>query len=291
MSLSTLSSALVTVNRPEGFGPLVVSIPHAGRIYPQEILDAARLRQQDLERLEDRWSDALAADMPQAKATVVMAQFARAAVDCNRGAQQMAATELAEGQRHKNLHCGPKERAGLGVIPTRLAGLGPIWRRPIDQAEWQRRIAAYHQPYHQLLGEALRQARQKYGFAILIDLHSMPSIGPKYVGHGCNVIVGDRFGATSGGWLSELALDACRDANLVAGINRPYAGGYIIEHHANPAQQIFALQLEFDRALYLHADHSLNRTAAQALSKWLAEFARRAALMGRAINDWDIAAE
>ena len=46
----------VEVNRPAKAGPVVVSIPHAGRYYPQEILDAARVGQMDLERLEDRKS-------------------------------------------------------------------------------------------------------------------------------------------------------------------------------------------------------------------------------------------
>lgn len=291
MSHSTLSSALVSVNCPEGFGPVVVSIPHAGRYYPQEILGSARVNQIDLERLEDRWSDALAVGMAQAGASLVTAHFARAAADCNRGELQMAPTEMAEAYRHRAWQIGPKERAGLGIVPTRLAGKGPLWRRPIDEAEWLRRIETYHRPYHQALERALAAARLQHGFAILIDLHSMPSIAAGYVGHGCDVIVGDRFGASSGGWLAELALDGCGEGGFVAGLNRPYAGGYILERHAKPAQNIFGVQLEFDRSLYLQADRSLYPEGAARVATWLAVFAQRAAEVGKSVTEWGVAAE
>lgn len=291
MSHSTFSPALVSVNCPEGFGPVVVSIPHAGRFYPQDILSAARVDQVDLERLEDRWSDALAVGVAATGATIVKAEFARAAADCNRGELQMAPTEMAEAYRHRNWQIGQKERAGLGIIPTRLVRKGPIWRQPIDEAEWQRRLQLYHRPYHDALETALVAAHAAHGFAILIDLHSMPSIGAGHIGHGCDVIVGDRFGKSSGGWLAELALESYGEAGFQVGLNRPYAGGYILERHAQPARHIFAVQLEFDRALYLQPDRSLDPEGGRMVSAWLATFAQRAALVGKTLSQWDIAAE
>ena len=37
-------------------------------------------------------------------------------------------------------------------------------------------------------------------------------------------------------------------------LNDPYAGGSIIARHGQPAQRVHALQLEFDRSLYLDRD-------------------------------------
>ena len=34
-------------------------------------------------------------------------------------------------------------------------------------------------------------------------------------------------------------------------MNRPYAGGYITEHHGRPARGVHALQIEINRGLYL----------------------------------------
>ena len=43
-------------------------------------------------------------------------------------------------------------------------------------------------------------------------------------------------------------------------LNRPYAGGFITEHYGRPGSGVHALQLEINRALYLH-EATLRRTS------------------------------
>ncbi len=95
MPSHTIPLAAIAVNRPAVSGPVVVSVPHAGRIYPPAILAAARVGRPDLERLEDSWCDLVASDARDAGATVVEALWARAVADCNRGEGQMAPGEVA----------------------------------------------------------------------------------------------------------------------------------------------------------------------------------------------------
>src|SRR3546814_6152558 len=85
MQRRTLPSAAIAVNRPATSGPVVVSIPHAGRLYPPEILAAARVARAQLARLEDSWCDLIAAGATEAGATVLQALWARAVDDWNRG--------------------------------------------------------------------------------------------------------------------------------------------------------------------------------------------------------------
>src|SRR3546814_6753834 len=68
MQRRTLPPAAIAVNRPATSGPVVVSIPHAGRLYPPEILAAARVARAQLERLEDSWCDLIAAGATEAGA-------------------------------------------------------------------------------------------------------------------------------------------------------------------------------------------------------------------------------
>ncbi len=42
--------------------------------------------------------------------------------------------------------------------------------------------------------------------------------------------------------------------------NKPYAGGFITEHYGNPAVGLHAIQLEFNRALYMD-ERRYERTA------------------------------
>lgn len=276
MRSSTILPAAIAVNRPAAIGPVVVSVPHAGRLYPPEILAAARVGLADLERLEDRWCDLIASGAVDAGATVLQALWARAVADCNRGEGQMAPGEVAMALRAQFSAPGRKERAGLGVVPTRLADCGPLWKQPIDQAAMQWRLDSFHRPYHAALAEALAAARDRFGYAILLDLHSMPSIPIGQPGHGARIVVGDHFGVTSRGWLVDLVLTAAERLGEPVTRNQPYAGGHIIRTHGNPGQAVHAVQIEIDRRLYLGADRLPDSARAASMARWFADLVHTA---------------
>lgn len=249
----------------------MVSVPHAGRIYPPEVLTAARVERPQLERLEDGWCDLVAAGAIDAGATVVHAMWARAVADLNRGEGQMAPGEVAMPLRAQFSVPGRKERAGLGVVPTRLADCGPLWKRPIDAAALQWRLESFHRPYHAALAGELARARDRFGHAILVDLHSMPPIPAGQPGHGARIVVGDRFGGTADEWLVERAMASAGRLGEPVSRNQPYAGGHIIRTHGRPGEGVHAVQIEIDRGLYLTADRTPERRSVAKLSRWFAE--------------------
>ena len=51
-----------------------------------------------------------------------------------------------------------------------------IYRMPLPREVHAERIAAFYAPYHARLAEELERARATFGFAILLDAHSMPSV-------------------------------------------------------------------------------------------------------------------
>lgn len=267
----TIPPAAIAVNRPAVSGPVVVSVPHAGRIYPSEILAAARVDRPNLERLEDSWCDLIAAGAADAGATVVHALWARAVADLNRGEGQMAPGEVAMPLRAQFSAPGRKERAGLGVVPTRLADCGPLWKRPIDGAGLEWRLESFHRPYHAALTDALTAARNRFGHAILIDLHSMPSIPIGQPGHGARIIVGDRFGETASDWLIDLVVVSAERLNEPVARNQPYAGGHIIRTHGRPADAIHAVQIEIDRSLYMTPERLPDAGGIAQLTRWFSD--------------------
>ena len=270
MPTYSIPPAAIAVNRPRVSGPVVVSVPHAGRIYPPEILAAARVERAQLERLEDGWCDLLAAEATLAGATVVQALWARAVADLNRGEGQMAPGEVAMPLRAQFSAPGRKERAGLGVVPTRLFDCGPLWNRPIDSAALHWRLASFHRPYHAALAEALADARRRFGHAILIDLHSRPSIPVGQPGHGARIVVGDRFGDSAGEWVIDRVMASAGRLGEVVTRNQPYSGGHIIRTHGRPGDAIHAVQIEIDRSLYLTAERLPERARVARLARWFA---------------------
>ena len=189
----------------------------------------------------------------------------------------MAPGEVALPLRAQFSAPGRKERAGLGVVPTRLADCGPLWKRPIDAAALQWRLESFHRPYHAALAAALAAAHERFGHAILLDLHSMPSIPVGQPGHGARIVIGDCFGATSGEWLVDMVMRAAGRLNEPVSRNQPYAGGHIIRTHGQPGQAIHAVQIEIDRGLYLAADRSPDPGCVDWLARWFSDLVAAAA--------------
>lgn len=269
MSHSAPPSAAIAISQPQGNAvPVVVSVPHAGRIYPQEILSVARVGQEALERLEDRWCDQIAKPAVPSGATLVRALWARAVADCNRAEGQMAPGEVAASIRHQFSAPGRKERAGLGVVPTRLFDAGPLWQKPIDAAELNWRLDRLHRPYHAALADALAGTRARFGHAILIDLHSMPPIPAGQPGHGAKIVVGNHFGNSAADWLIEPILAAAAQLGERISHNQPYSGGHITRAHGQPDRSIHAVQIEVDRSLYLRSDGHADPAKILRLSNW-----------------------
>lgn len=269
--------------------PVVISVPHAGRYFPQSILNAARVSRDALERLGDGWCDLLAQGAGAAGAAMILANHARAVADCNRAEGDMAPGEVAPEIRDRFSAPGRKERAGLGVVPTRLAPFGPLWRMMPGLAEMEGRLNSLHRPYHAAIVTALDLARRRHGWALLVDLHSMPPIPAGQRGHGTQLVIGDNFGSSCAPIFSELALDQARMTGIAAGRNQPYAGGHIIRRHGNPGRHIHAIQIEIDRRLYLDDAGEPVTAHVARWSQWLAGLITAAADIGR--PDWLAAAE
>src|SRR6185503_6754081 len=223
--------------------PVVLSIPHAGRDYRPELLRAARLPQAALETLEDRLVDRLVWRATANGATAFVARAPRAEIDLNRDERELDPSLIAPPLPSGTLVQSARTRGGIGLVPSRITGLGPIWRERITLAELTRRIETIHRPYHQALEAALVHARTRFGAAILLDCHSMP---PRPRGEGADaatVIFGDRHGTTTTPDLLDAAVSAADALGYRTACNAPYAGGYIAGRHGRHQRSIHALQI------------------------------------------------
>ena len=234
--------------------PVLLSVPHAGRDYPSELLEALRLPPAALVRLEDRYADILTRRCVALGYPVIMAHRARAWIDLNRDEQDVDAEMVQGVLRSDYPPPGAKQRGGLGLIPRRLSGAGELWKRQFTLDDVKHRIVSFYRPYHEAIADVLEQMRRRFGVAILLDLHSMPPIRAGASGPAPQFVIGDRFGKSAASRYAELLMTRLQAEGFNVWLNHPYAGAYILGRHARPRANIHAIQLEVDRSLYLDPD-------------------------------------
>jgi N-formylglutamate amidohydrolase len=249
--------------------PVLVSVPHAGRDYPEQIFSALRLPRASLVRLEDRYADLLARDVTANDVPTIIAHRARAWIDLNRDEQDLD-VEMVSGIDRTNYPTpGTKQRGGLGLIPRRLSGEGDIWKCRMTAEDIEHRINSFHRPFHQAVAGTLARMRAKFGIAILLDLHSMPPIQPVN-GPPARFVIGDRFGHSASGRFSEILMAQIRARGFTAALNHPYSGDHILREHAAVGGNIHALQIEVDRSLYLDSELREPGTGVATVSRLIA---------------------
>lgn len=231
---------------------IVFASPHSGRRYPEDLLASSILNPHDIRSSEDAFVDRLFDCAPLFGAPLICAQVPRAFVDLNRGADELDPAVI-DGVRRRGHN--PRIASGLGVIPRVVANGRPIYRGKLTMAEARRRLDQAWHPYHDALDSLLRQALRQFGEAILVDCHSMPHEAVDCIARNGtprpDVVIGDRFGASADAELVDRIEDILVRAGLNVVRNAPFAGAYITQRYGRPVRNQHAIQIEFDRALYM----------------------------------------
>ena len=233
--------------------PLVFSSPHSGRDYPDAFLAESRLSPKALRRSEDAYIDDLFRSVVDLGAPLIRARFPRAYLDVNREPYELD-PQMFEGRLPPFANTRSlRVSGGLGTIPRIVGEAQDIYRRKLPAEEAVRRIERLYKPFHGALRAMIEETQARFGFAVLIDCHSMPSTGlPANEPLKADIVLGDRYGTSCAPLLTEFLETALRGMGYAVVRNKPYAGGYITEHYGQPAQDRHAIQIEINRALYMN---------------------------------------
>ena len=141
---------------------------------------------------------------------------------------------------------------GLGTIPRVVGDGQEIYRERLTVDDALGRIEALYKPYHRALRRLINKAHQAFGTVIVVDCHSMPSIGvSRDEPRRPDIVIGDRYGTSCAALLPDMVEETMSGLGYSVGRNKPYAGGFITEHYGNPASGLHTIQLELNRAIYM----------------------------------------
>lgn len=263
------------VHPPRGQLPVLLSVPHSGRDYPDWLVALARGGIEALRPLEDPLVDRLVWRALGHGIGAVIAQAPRAAVDCNRAEDEIDPAGV-HGLCTPPGRTSARARGGLGIVPSRTALHGQLWRRSISNADLQLRLDDAHRPYHQGIAERLDGLVARFGCALLLDCHSMPAAASS-----ADVVFGDRYGRSAAPWLAAEASKIAAARGFRVSVNDPFAGGHVVERHGAPHTGVHALQIELGRDCYLTAQGE----PSEAFDRCSALIEAIALVLGRALLD------
>lgn len=226
--------------------PFVFASPHSGRLYPPSFIERSRLNPVTLRRSEDAFVDELFSAVVALGAPLVLARFPRAYLDANRAPAELDAAMFDGALPMEIDRASPRVHAGLGIIPRVVREGVEIYREKLTAREAAERIARFYRPYHAALERIVAETRARFGTAIIIDCHSMPSAAAAP-----DIVLGDRLGLAAAAEITAAAEYAFGGAGFRIARNAPYAGGHTTQLHGRPGAGTHALQVEINRGLYL----------------------------------------
>ncbi len=263
--------------------PIIFNSPHSGAIYPRAFLEACRIDLPTLRRSEDSFMDEMIDGLAGAGFAVVKANFPRCYVDVNREPYEldprMFSGRLPSFANTRSMRVA----GGLGTIPRVVGDGQEIYRERLKVEEGLARIETLYKPYHRALRRLIGKVFDTFGTVILVDCHSMPSVGiARDEPRRPDIVIGDRYGTSCAAHLPVVVEDAFAARGYSLGRNKPYAGGFITEHYGNPASGLHAIQIELNRAIYMN---ERKRERSDRFPRVVADFAALAATLAAVPRD------
>ena len=147
----------------------------------------------------------------------------------------------------------PMAARGMGVIYKSSFELKPL-RRPLLKSERENLLSKWYRPHHELLTGAVDKVLNEFGRALVIDVHSFPSIPLPYetdmTAYRPEICIGsDSYHSPA---VAVHELSCCFELQgFEVGINTPFDGAIVPAKHHRKDERVQAVMIEVRRDLYL----------------------------------------
>jgi len=238
----TLSTMDLVKFRPQS-PDFILSIPHSGVLLPTQFKDRFELDSKSLLEI-DLFSDILFGAIGGLQ---VISRLAPFFIDMNRN---------REGSEHKYV---PRH---LTNPPTESYSIKdePILQKTYTPLE-KESIMKYYDLYHGILASLIEKLKREQGYALLIDGHSMMSVGLGRVHdkgqERDNIVVGTLDDTSAHPEIISAFVNTLRreikpyDLGLTITKNDPYSGGFITRIHSDPGNDVHVIQIEVTMDTYM----------------------------------------
>ena len=114
-------------------------------------------------------------------------------------------------------------------------------------------------PYHHKLAEVLTELKEKHGYALLYDAHSIASRVPNlFKGKLPDLNLGTANAESCAPEIGYAIAEVIRSGDFSSAINGRFVGGYITRYYGKPKKNVHAVQMEIAQSTYLDEDETYN---------------------------------
>ncbi len=141
----------------------------------------------------------------------------------------------------------------------------------------EEQILKYYDLYHGILSSLIESLKREQGYALLIDAHSMSSVGLGRVydegQERDNIVVGTLEGKSAHPDIVEAFVDTLKQnikpyrLGLTCAENEPYSGGFITRMHSDPGNDVHVIQVEVTMDTYMYEPVDTNESKRYALKQ------------------------
>jgi N-formylglutamate deformylase len=220
-----------------GETPLLISMPHVGIELPAAV--KAGLIPEALDLRDTDWHLPRLYDFAQSiGANMLISRYSRFAIDLNRPSDD------------KPLY----QTATTGLYPDILFDGTPLFQtgKTPGAAEHARYLKEIWQPYHDRIDSELTRLRNKFGYAVIFDAHSIKGEIPRlFEGLLPDFNIGTNSGTSCAPELAERLAAVCTASGYRHVVNGRFKGGHITRQYGQPANGIHAVQLELAQRTYM----------------------------------------
>jgi N-formylglutamate deformylase len=215
-----------------GHRSLLVSVPHAGHLIPDDL--KPHFAERALAAEDTDWFlDELYGFVREMGASLIVPRYSRYVIDLNRPPENVP---MYPGVNNTEL------------VPTRSFTGEPLYRegQVPDEAEVGRRLRTYWRPYHEALQEELARLKAEHGHVVLFDGHSIKSQLPwLFEGQLPDLNLGTVDGTSCDPALRRGLMEVLARQNHFTHVtDGRFKGGYITRHYGRPDEGMHAVQLE-----------------------------------------------
>ncbi len=221
--------------------PVVLSIPHSGTQFPEELKDQFDPLLSSAPDDTDWFVDKLYDFAPAMGITTISANLSRWVIDLNRNPE---GKPLYSDGRIITAICPTTDFLGNDIYTDH--------RKAVEAKEIERRKELYFRPYYNQLQKLLDEVKKEFGQVLLWDCHSIRQVvktiqDEKFP----DLILGDADATSASPGLIETALSIFEHSEYTITHNHPFKGGNITRSFGKPAENQHALQLEMTKVMYM----------------------------------------